>query len=130
VADHIQRELTDIIRGQMRDPRIGMLSINEIRVTRDLAYADVYVSMLEARTDEERRELVDVLGHASGYLRTLLSARSTMRTTPRLRFHYDETVERGASLDRLIHDAVAEDLARNPEASASEPGAGRPEGEE
>ena len=116
VADHIQRELLDIIRSEMRDPRVGILSINEVRVSRDLSYADAYVSMFEARTPEERKELIGVLDNASGYLRTLLAARSTLRTTPRLRFHYDDMVERGADLERLIDDAVAEDARQNAEA--------------
>ena len=120
VADHVQRELLDIILGQMRDPRIGILSINEVRVSRDLAYADVYVSMLEARSAEERATLISVLDKASGYLRSVLAARSTMRVTPQLRFHYDETLERGAELERLIDDAVAQDEARRPQPQGEE----------
>lgn len=115
VADHIQRELTDVICTQMRDPRIGMLSVNEVKVSRDLSYADVYVSMLEASSDVQRKELLAVLDNASGYLRTVIAARSAMRTTPKLRFHYDETLERGANLERLIETAVAEDHARHRE---------------
>ena len=120
VADHVQRELLDIILGQMRDPRIGILSINEVRVSRDLSYADVYVSMLEARNAEERATLISVLDKASGYLRSGLAARSTMRVTPQLRFHYDETLERGAELERLIDDAVAQDEARRPQPQGEE----------
>ena len=123
VADHVQRELLDIVRGQMRDPRVGILSINEVRVSRDLSYADVYVSMLEAGSAEERMTLLAVLDKASGYLRSLLAARSTMRVTPQLRFHYDEIPERAAELERLIDDAVAQDEAR-------QSGTPQPQGEE
>lgn len=132
VADHVQRELLDIIRGQMRDPRIGILSISEVRISRDLSYADVYVSMLEAESAEDRETLLAVLDNASGYLRSLLAARSKLRITPQLRFHYDEMLERGAELERLIDRAVAQDQAQKgaPQPGARQPGARQPEGEE
>ncbi|MBX3706911.1 MAG: 30S ribosome-binding factor RbfA [Pseudomonadales bacterium] len=112
VADFIRDEIASIIQRGMRDPRVGMVSVNEVKVSRDLSYADVYVSSLDATTDTARRELIDVLNGAAGYFRSELAKRHTMRTTPRPRFHYDELMERGPRLESLIERAVRADAAR------------------
>lgn len=109
VADFIRDELASIIQRQMRDPRVGMVSVNEAKVSKDLSWADVYVSSYETKTDEERAELVGVLNKAAGYFRSELAKRHTMRTTPKPRFHYDEVIERGPELESLIEKAVRSD---------------------
>ncbi len=113
VADHLQRELADLIRSEMRDPRIGMLAVNEVKVSRDLSYADVYVASFSVDRALDKEELVEVLNHAAGFLRTALAKSSTMRTTPKLRFHYDETLEKGAHLENLIKSAVTADMSQH-----------------
>lgn len=108
VADFVRDELARILQFEMRDPRVGtFVSVNDVRVSKDLSYADIYVSSLQAETSEARTELVDVLNGAAGFFRSQLAKRHTMRTTPKPRFHYDELVERGPALDRLIDEAVA-----------------------
>jgi ribosome-binding factor A len=114
VADFLRDELARIIAHDMRDPRVSLVTIADVRVTRDLGYADIYVSSVRAQTVEQREELADALNGAAGYLRTAIAKRSTMRTTPRLRFHYDEVAVRGAELDALIERAVQADR-RTPE---------------
>jgi ribosome-binding factor A len=109
VADFIRDELASIIQRQMRDPRVGMVSVNEAKVSKDLSWADVYVSSHETTTDEERSELIAVLNKAAGYFRSELAKRHTMRTTPKPRFHYDEVIERGPELESLIEKAVRSD---------------------
>ena len=109
IADHLRERLADIIRAEMRDPRIGMVSVNDVRVSRDIAYADVYVSALGADSPAARRELVKVLEHAAGFLRSAVARDSTTRSTPKLRFHYDELIVEGARIETLIRNAVAED---------------------
>jgi len=109
VADFIRDELASIIQRQMRDPRIGMVSVNEAKVSKDLSWADVYVSSHETTTDEERAELIAVLNKAAGYFRSELAKRHSMRTTPKPRFHYDEVIERGPELESLIDKAVRSD---------------------
>jgi ribosome-binding factor A len=109
VADHLRERLADIIRAEMRDPRIGMVSVNDVRVSRDLSYADIYVSALGADTKEAQRELISVLEHAAGFLRSAVARESTMRSTPKLRFHYDELIVEGARIETLIRRAVAAD---------------------
>ena len=111
VAQFIRGELANIVRTRMRDPRATMLTVTDARVSRDLAYADVYVSSQTAAGAEGKRDLVDVLNGAAGFLRTALASRHAMRATPRLRFHYDDTPEEGARLDALIDSAVLADRA-------------------
>jgi ribosome-binding factor A len=109
VADFIRDELASIIQRQMRDPRIGMVSVNEAKVSKDLSWVEVYVSSHETKTDEERAELISVLNKAAGYFRSELAKRHSMRTTPKPRFHYDEVIERGPALESLIEKAVQAD---------------------
>ena len=109
VADFIRDELAVIIQRDMRDPRVGMVSVNEVKVSRDLSYADVYVSSLEAKSADQRELLVDVLNKAAGFFRSELAKRHRMRTTPKPRFHYDELVEEGPRLEALIERAVESD---------------------
>jgi len=111
VADFIRDELAAIIQREMRDPRVGMVSVNEVKVTKDLSWADVYVSSFDAKTEEERSTLIEVLNKASGYFRSGLAKRHSMRTTPKPRFHYDEVVERGPRMEALIDSAVQADEA-------------------
>jgi len=109
VADHLRERLADIIRAQMRDPRVGMISVNDVRVSRDFAFADVFVSCLGADAPEAQKELITVLEHASGFLRSAVARDNTMRTTPKLRFHYDEVAVNGVRMESLIRRAVAAD---------------------
>jgi ribosome-binding factor A len=109
VGDFIRDELAAIIQREMRDPRVGMVNVNEVRVSRDLSYADVYVSSLDTRTQAERDVLVDVLNKAAGFFRSELAKRHRMRTTPRIRIHYDELIEQGPRMDALIDRAVQAD---------------------
>ena len=120
VADFIRDELAQIISQQMRDPRIGMVSINDVSVSKDLSYADVYVSSWETPEAEQRDSLVAVLNKAGGFFRTELSHRHRMRTTPKLRFHYDELVEKGPALEALIDSALQQDLDRQQQAGSAE----------
>ncbi len=109
VADFIRDELSAIIQREMRDPRVGMVSVNEVKVSRDLSYADVYVSSLDADTEASRAELIEVLNKAAGFFRSELAKRHSMRTTPRLRIHYDRLMEEGPRLEALIVKAVESD---------------------
>lgn len=128
VADFIQREFASILQREMKDPRVGMVSVNEVKVSSDLGYADLYVSSLDAQTEAEREELLEVLRGAAGFLRTLIAKRAQMRTTPRLRFHWDRLPEESNRMARLIDAAVASDDARrsvDDESAASGRGPGQ-----
>ncbi len=107
VSDAVQRELASLIRQHVRDPRVGMVSVTDVTVTRDLAIAKVYVSFVGERTAEEIKEGLDALNGASGYLRKLLSSSIALRATPKLNFFYDETGQRSQHLDALIDLAIS-----------------------
>ena len=109
VADHIRRELAGYIQTQMRDPRIGMVMVNEVEVSRDLAYAKVFVTVLGKDSADDAREALAVLNDASGFLRSQLAKGSTMRVTPKLKFVFDSSVLRGQKLSRLIDQAIDAD---------------------
>lgn len=106
VGDLIQRELAVLIQREVKDPRIGMVTINEANVSRDLAFADIYFTVLPA---EDTDVIEEVLNQAAGFLRTQLAKVLNTRTTPKLRFHYDATIENGARLSKAIDDARARD---------------------
>ena len=115
VADYLRQELARLLQMEVRDPRIGMVSVNEVEVSRDLAHAKVFVTFMDRDSENEAREALDVLNHAAGFLRTQLSRDARMRTVPRLHFVYDVGVVRGRRLSDLIDRAVAEDRERHPE---------------
>ena len=113
VADFVRDEVSRILQRDMRDPRVGsFVSVNDVKVSKDLSYAEIYVSSLHAEDAQAQAELIGVLNRAAGFFRTELAKRHTMRTTPKPRFHYDELVERGPKLEELIGRAVSQDQQR------------------
>ena len=93
----------------MRDPRVGMLSVTDVRVSRDLMNAKIYVASFGVDNKEERKALLNVLNKASGFLRSSIARDSSMRITPHFSFYYDELIEEGAKLESLINKAVESD---------------------
>jgi len=84
-----------------------------VNVSKDLAYADIYVTFMGIDEEDGVDEALGVLGHASGFLRSMLAKGIQLRTIPRLRFHYDRTIVDGPRMSRLIDKAVKEDEARH-----------------
>ncbi|MDG1025253.1 MAG: 30S ribosome-binding factor RbfA [Gammaproteobacteria bacterium] len=126
VADQIQRELASLIQMEVNDPRVGMVSVTDVEVSRDLAHAKIYVTVLNTMTDDlqvnestlsepgdldklEIEENINALNKAAGYLRSLLAKRLSTRSVPKLRFYYDGSIERGQQLSSLIDSALAAD---------------------
>lgn len=89
-----------LVMGQIRDPRVSGISITDVKVDRELAYADVYVSAVEG--SERAGEVIEGLRSASGFLRHALSERIDLRVFPRLRFHWDPTPEKADRIERLL----------------------------
>jgi len=110
IAEQVQRELADIIRLELKDPRVGLITITDVEVTPDHKLAKVFFTLLgdEAKVAEAARGLQ----HAAGFLRSQLAHRFEMRTVPQLAFIHDASVERGARLSQLIDAAVADDAKR------------------
>ncbi|MEQ3697213.1 MAG: 30S ribosome-binding factor RbfA [Pseudomonadales bacterium] len=109
VGDFLKKELSLLIQREMRDPRVGMVSITDVEVTRDLSYAKVFVTFMGIEGEEAIVEGVKVLNGAAGYLRSLLSKTHRMRTTPKIKFLYDKSVSQGSYLSGLIDRAVSDD---------------------
>lgn len=113
VADQLQKELAVLIQREVRDPRLGMVTVSGVSVSRDLGYADVHFTLLGEQTAERIKENLGVLKRASGFLRSQIGRRIKLRHVPELRFHYDESVVRGQQLSSLIEEAVATDRLRH-----------------
>ncbi len=129
VADQIQRELATLIQLEVSDPRVGMVSVTGVDVSRDLAHARVFVTVLNtpSASDEandalsspgdldklEVEENLKALNQAAGYLRTLLAKRLALRSVPKLQFRYDSSIENGAQLSSLIDSALKADVAQH-----------------
>ncbi len=110
VADEIQRILSELIRTELKDPRVHMVTITDVEVSSDMSHAKVFVTALDDQTAHQTT--VAGLEHAGGFLRSALSRRLSVRSVPQLHFVYDESVERGTRLANLIDRAVSEDEAR------------------
>ena len=102
VADQIQRDLAELLR-ELKDPRVGMVTINAVEVSPDYAHAKVYFSLLVGEPSETEA----ALNEAAGWLRNALFKRLSIHTVPTLRFQFDRTTERAADLNALIARAVA-----------------------
>lgn len=126
VADQIQRELATLIQLEVSDPRIGMLSVTGVEVSRDLAHAKVFVTVLNSLGEDgeinsstlvqpgeldelEVQQNIKALNNAAGYLRTLLAKRLDLRSVPKLHFHFDASIQRGQKISSLIDSALAAD---------------------
>ena len=109
VGDFLRKELAEIVQREMRDPRIGVLSITDVVVNKDLSHADVYFTTVSAQQEKDKDEVLSALQGAAGFLRSILARRHVMRTTPALRFHYDELIQDGPRLESLIERAIASD---------------------
>jgi ribosome-binding factor A len=119
VAQQIQRALSDLIRREIRDPRLGMVTLTEVRASSDLSYATIYYSVLNAKPEEAH----EVLLSAAEMLRGPLGRALQLRHAPELRFVQDELIESGARLSALINRAVSDDVERHiddPEENSSE----------
>lgn len=112
LSDQIQRTLSVLIRDEINDPRLtGFVTISGVKLSPDLGYADIYVTILEPSQDggmnkEAHQESINVLKNAAGFLRTELSHTMNTRTTPRLRFHYDEVTAHGNHMMNLVSQAM------------------------
>jgi ribosome-binding factor A len=102
VADQIQRDLAELVVRELRDPRVGLVTLTEVEITPDYAYATVYFSTLTGNPEQATQ----ALNEAAGFLRNLLFKRLSIHTVPTLRFKYDASIERGAEMSALIDQAI------------------------
>ena len=109
VAHQIQRALSELIRREVRDPRLGMVTLTEVQVSKDLSYAKVFYSVLGA----EKAQAQEILDEAADMLRGPVGRALGLRHSPELRFVNDELIESGAKLSALIQKAVKDDVTRH-----------------
>jgi ribosome-binding factor A len=107
VGDEIQRELAQLLREEVKDPRVGRVTITAVEVSPDLSHAKIFVTHLAGR--EHADDAIAALQHTAGFLRTALSRRLQLYSVPQLHFAYDDSIESGMRLSQLIDDAVAAD---------------------
>ncbi len=105
VGSELQRELALLLRDEVRDPRLGQVTIQEVRVVRDLSHARVFFTLMDR---DQARKTEQALNRAAGFLRKRLGERVVMRTIPQLHFEYDHSLEHGMRLSSLIEQAVSD----------------------
>ena len=114
VGDFIRDEISNIVKTEVRDPRVTRhLTVNDVVVSKDLSHADIYVSSFEYDSEVNQEGIVEVLNNASGFFRTKLSKRHTMRSTTKLKFHYDTLTKDGLRLEKIIVEARSKDQDNN-----------------
>ena len=104
IADQIQRELAELVRTEVRDPRVGLVTVTGVELSRDQSHAKVFFTVLGP--EGAAREAQLGLDRAAGFLRSQVAHRLTIRKVPELHFAFDESVERGVRLSRLIDEAL------------------------
>jgi ribosome-binding factor A len=100
LGDLMHRELAALIRDEVSDPRIGMVTISSVVVTEDLSFARVYITVLE---NDKQKISLEILNHAAGFFRAQLSRKSTLRSMPKISFIYDKSLEIGTRIDQLLN---------------------------
>jgi len=115
VADFLKQELAQLIRFQIKDPRLAAINITDAEISRDLGHAKIFFTVIGCQSEREGQKAADLLNRASGFLRKRIAEGNTMRSTPQLHFHYDQSVIRGGQLAALIDQAVAQDKSHHHE---------------
>ena len=110
LGEQIKRDLALLIQRELKDPRIGMVTVNFVDLSKDLSYADVNVTALVTDdSDEKIIESLTILNEASSFLRVELGRALKVRKVPHLRFHYDDSLKRGARINALLYQALQSD---------------------
>ncbi len=120
IADQLQKELAQVIQFEIKDPRLGMVTVSYAKVSKDLGFADVYITVLPLNGKDEDEAIVDslkVLNNAAGFLRGELARKIKLRVMPQLRFHFDDTIERGRNLHHLIEATIRQENQNKRDAS-------------
>lgn len=114
VEEQLKRLLSELVRREVKDPRVGLITITSVEVLKDLTRANVYFTPFAGVGDAAAA--LEALQHAAGFLRHQVRNQMRLRVAPEIQFHIDDSIERGARLSALIHDAVEDDRRRHVEA--------------
>lgn len=120
VAQEMQKEIAIILQREVKDPRIVMVTVSGVEVSRDLAYAKVFVTFLNDNDPDAVKDGLKALHDASGYIRTLLGKAMRLRVVPELTFSYDSSLVEGMRMSNLVSDVVKKDAERRQAAGKDE----------
>lgn len=115
VAQELQKEVAIILQREVKDPRIGMVTVSDVEVSRDLAYAKIFVTFLFDNDREAIKQGMKGLEKASPYIRSLVGKAMRLRIVPELRFIYDESLVEGMRMSNLVSNVIREDEAKHKE---------------
>ncbi|MBC7785979.1 MAG: 30S ribosome-binding factor RbfA [Methylophilaceae bacterium] len=113
IAEQMRRELADLLQFEVKDPRIGMVTVTEVEVTGDIAHAKVFYSAAVHNDAKVALALQQGLEKSAGFLRTQVAKRMLLRTVPQLHFVYDASIDNGMKMSKIIDEALASDLANS-----------------
>ncbi len=116
VAQQVQREIAMILQREIKDPRVGMVTVSDVELTKDLQHAKIFVTFF-LNQDENVEAGVKILNDASGYIRSLLGKAMKLRVVPEIRFFYDQTLVEGMRISNLVSNTIRDDERRRNESS-------------
>jgi ribosome-binding factor A len=107
VAEQVKKEIADILRNEIKDPRLGFVSVTDVELSPDLRYAKVYVSVLG--DEQAKKESLEVVTKATGFIRREIGQRLSLRFVPEITFKFDPSIERGARIAELLNEIRKEE---------------------
>ncbi|MFP1749569.1 30S ribosome-binding factor RbfA [Lonsdalea quercina] len=120
VAQEMQKEIAIILQREVKDPRVGMATVSGVEMSRDLAYAKVFVTFLNDNEPEQVKTGIKALQDASGFIRVLLGKAMRLRVVPELTFSYDNSLVEGMRMSNLVTNVVRKDAERRSFSSSDE----------
>lgn len=112
VAQQIQKEIAVILQREIKDPRLGFVTVSAVEVSRDLSYAKIFVTVLNTSDEDKTKESIKILNEATGYIRSILGKRIRARIMPELRFVIDTSLMEGMRISNLVDSVIREDNAK------------------
>lgn len=101
VGEQLKKELSQILQSELKDPRVGFITVTGVDVTNDLSQAKVFISVLG--TDQQKEDSLKAIAKATGFIRSELGKRIRLRIVPELQFQFDSSIEYGSRIDQLLH---------------------------
>ncbi|KZN49232.1 30S ribosome-binding factor RbfA [Pseudoalteromonas luteoviolacea] len=109
VAQQIQKEIAVILQREIKDPRLGMVTVSAVEVSRDLSYAKIFVTVLNSKSDDDTKKNLAIMNDATGYIRSLLGKRIRARIMPELKFVLDNSLMEGMRISNLVDEVIRTD---------------------
>ena len=113
VAQQIQKEIAVILQREIKDPRLGMVTVSAVEVSRDLSYAKIFITVFNTQDEDAAKQSAKVLNEATGYIRSLLGKRIRARIMPELKFVVDNSLMEGMRISNLVDSIIREDKAKH-----------------